>query len=264
MVPYFYLSDPSRRRCSREFLTRAYARKGLPKPNWIDGLRHYMNFAGKALDAFIAWARPETIGPIRVLGAQPLHQLAAEGRGGVLIVSHLGNAELCRARLAEDLGRPVNVLLHTRHAVHYNRLLRAIRPEVAAQTIQVTDIGPETAIALKERVERGEWIAIAGDRTPIVSKGRVSRALFLGRPAAFSQGPFILAAVMGCPVFLMFCLRDEDGHTVTFEHFADDIRLPRRNRREYLDGLVGRYAEILERTCLMAPLQWYNFYDFWA
>lgn len=264
VVTYFFLTNAAGRRHSLEFLARANAARRLPAPSQWDGLRHYMSFAAKALDTFIAWADPDRTGPIAVDGAEALDRLAAEGRGAVMIVTHLGNAELSRARLATRFEKDINVLLHTRHAVRYNRLIRSVRPDAADHTIQVTDVGPETAIDLKERVERGEWIAIAGDRTPVEFNGRISMVPFLGRDAPFSQGPYVLAALMGCPVFLMFCLREGDSHRVTFEPFAERIELPRRNKDEALTELAVRYARRLEHHCLRDPLQWYNFFDFWA
>jgi len=117
---------------------------------------------------------------------------------------------------------------------------------------------------LSERVDRGEWIAIAGDRTPTTGHARTSRAPFLGEEAAFSQGPYVLAALMGCPVYLMFCLREGNGHTVYFERFAERIDLPRKDRQATLARLVSQYASRLEYHCIRAPLQFYNFYDFWA
>ncbi|NUB05966.1 glycosyltransferase family 2 protein [Azospirillum sp. Vi22] len=264
VVSYFYATNAAGRRHSLDFLAQANAAKGRPAPSWWDGLRHHMSFAVKALDTFIAWAAPERTGPIDVDGAEALSRLAAEGRGALLIVSHLGNAELSRARLGTRFEKDINVLLHTRHAVRYNRMIRSVRPDAADHTIQVTDIGPQTAIDLKERVERGEWIAIAGDRTPVEFNGRVSRVPFLGREAAFSQGPYVLAALMGCPVYLLFCLREGQGHRVTFEPFAERIELPRRGKDDALAALAARYAQRLEHHCLRDPLQWYNFFDFWA
>jgi predicted LPLAT superfamily acyltransferase len=97
-----------------------------------------------------------------------------------------------------------------------------------------------------------------------MSHGRVSEAMFLGEPAPFSQGPFILAALLNCPVLTLFCLREGAGHRAYFEGFADEVALPRKARAEALAGYVARYAQRLERYCLQQPLQWYNFYDFWA
>jgi predicted LPLAT superfamily acyltransferase len=199
-----------------------------------------------------------------VNGADELDRLAAEGKGVLLIVSHLGNSELSRARLSERFHKSINVLVYTQHAALYNRIVKAVRPDVEDHTIQVAEVGPATAIDLKERVERGEWIAIAGDRTPLTGEARTSRAPFLGEEAPFSQGPYVLGALMGCPVYLMFCLREGDGHTVYFERFADRIELPRGKRGEVLAELAARYAQRLEHYCLRSPMQFYNFFDFWG
>src|SRR5262249_57318797 len=125
-------------------------------------------------------------------------------------------------------------------------------------------MGPQTAIELKECVERGEWLAIAGDRTPVHRQSRTCRVPFLGGEASFPVGPYILAALMGCPVYLMFCLREGSRHTVHFERLADSVSLPRYDRERGLRELAARYAQRLEHYCLLAPLQWYNFYDFWT
>jgi predicted LPLAT superfamily acyltransferase len=263
VVAYFHLTGGKVRGYSMAYLRRVHARLELPPPTWWDGLRHYMSFATKALDTFIAWSAPQRLGPVTVIGAEDLDRLSSQGKGVLLIVSHLGNSELSRARLSERFHKSINVLVYTQHAALYNSVVRAVRHDVDDHTIQVTEVGPATAIDLRDRIERGEWIAIAGDRTPLTGETRTSRAAFLGDEAPFSHGPYVLAALMGCPVHLMFCLREGDGHTVYFERFADRIELPRRNRAEFLAELAARYAQRLEFHCLRSPMQFYNFFDFW-
>jgi predicted LPLAT superfamily acyltransferase len=263
IVAYFHLTGGKTRGHSVAYLRRVHARRGLPLPTWWDSLRHFMSFATKALDTFIAWSAPQRCGPVAVKGGEELDRLAADGKGVLLIVSHLGNSELSRACLSERFHKTVNALVYTQHAALYNRIVKTVQPDVEAHTIQVTEIGPATAVVLKERLERGEWIAIAGDRTPLTGEARCSWAVFLGDEAPFSQGPYVLAALMGCPVYLMFCLREGDGHTVYFERFADRIELPRRHRAEFLAELAARYARRLEHHCLRSPMQFYNFFDFW-
>jgi predicted LPLAT superfamily acyltransferase len=264
VVAYFHLTGGEGRSCSMAYLRRVHARLGLHPPTRWDSLRHYMSFATKALDTFIAWSVPQRLGPVAVVGADDLDRLSAEGKGVLLMVSHLGNSELSRACLSTRFHSNINVLVHTRHAALYNRVVKAVRHDVEDHTIQVTEVGPAIAIDLRDRIERGEWIAIAGDRTPLTGEARTSRAIFLGDEAPFSHGPYVLAALMGCPVYLMFCLRENDGHTVYFERFADSIELPRRNREEFLARLAACYAQRLEHYCLRAPIQFYNFYDYLA
>jgi predicted LPLAT superfamily acyltransferase len=87
---------------------------------------------------------------------------------------------------------------------------------------------------------------------------------FLGTPAAFSHGPYVLAHLLGCPVYLLFCLRRQGHHELVLERFAESIRLPREGREASLAGHAERYAARLAHFAQRFPFQWYNFFDFWA
>ncbi|WP_448207158.1 glycosyltransferase family 2 protein [Azospirillum sp. sgz302134] len=265
VVLYFYLTGIEQRRASAAFLARAFAARGeARRPTALDGYRHFLSFAGRALDTFAGWAGrlgPEAVQPGEV---DALREAAGNPRGALFIVAHLGNVDLSRAVLDAQTRRRLLVLVHTRHAENYNRVLREWNPEAAVNTLQVTDIGPETAIALQERVEQGQWVVIAGDRVPVQSRGRVSTVPFLGEPAPFSQGPYILASLLDCPVYLLFCRRDGDRHYLSAEKLADRVVLPRGKREEALAGYAAAFASRLERHALADPYQWFNFFDFWA
>jgi predicted LPLAT superfamily acyltransferase len=265
IVFYFFVTDPQRRLWSRRFLARAYAARGeAVTPTLLDVYRHFMSFAAQAVDVFGAW-----IGALRpgaVVSDDPieLQRLAADPRGAVLVVSHLGNAELSRALLDERLRSRITVLVHTRHAENYNRVVREFRPEAASRVIEVTDIGPDTAVALKDRVERGEWIAIAGDRSPVLSRERIVKLPFLGKEAPFPQGPWILAFLLECPVYVLWCCREGHGWRLTLKPLVERIHLPRGSRQMALSDVARRYVTELEAICLKYPFQWFNFFDFWA
>ena len=88
---------------------------------------------------------------------------------------------------------------------------------------------------------------------------------FLGQPAPFAVGPYVLAHVLECPVLLFFCLREAGGLQT----------LPGALRRSYpvassraaaaaAAAWAGRYAARLADYAGRFPLQWYNFYDFWG
>jgi predicted LPLAT superfamily acyltransferase len=191
--------------------------------------------------------------------------MESDSRGAVVVVSHHGNIELRQALLVPALRDRLTVLVHTRQAENYNHLLSKFRRSAGSRMIQVTELDPSTAILLKERVEAGEWVAIAGDRVPVLSTGRVARVPFLGEPAEFSQGPWVIAALLGCPVYLLFCRREGgERWRLSAECFAEQIILPRGRRDEALTEYAAAYARRLERECREAPWQWYNFFDFWA
>jgi predicted LPLAT superfamily acyltransferase len=93
---------------------------------------------------------------------------------------------------------------------------------------------------------------------------RSIHAPFLGGSAPFPEGPFILASLLACPVYLLFCLRIDGRYRVFIEPFADPLALPRRTRRQALELAIVNYAQRLEAHCLLAPTQWFNFFDFWG
>ncbi len=260
IVLYFYLAGSVRRQASKDFLTRILGRA----PTFGEGYRHFMNFAMRAVDSFAAWTGSFPAGSI--IAGERLNMIALERdpRGALIVVSHLGNADLSRALLAPAMQKRLVVLVHTRHAVNYHRMLEKYCPSASANLIQVTEFGPETILLLKEKVEQGAWIVIAGDRTPVASHGRSVMAPFLGQNAPFAQGPWLLGALLECPVYLLFCLPQDNKYMLNIESFAERIDLPRGQREEALAKHTAAYAARLEYYARMAPLQWFNFFDFWA
>jgi len=99
------------------------------------------------------------------------------------------------------------VLIHTKHAQRFNRLLAQLNADSQVNLMQVTELSAATAVLLSEKVARGEFVAVAGDRIPVTPKPRVAMAEFFGAPAPFPVGPYILADLLQCPVFLLFSLR---------------------------------------------------------
>ncbi len=260
IVFYFLLFGTKQRHASQQFLVRTLKRP----PSFAEIYRHHMNFAMRALDVFIAWTGGITSEAVVPTNPEELAGIVSDPRGGLIVVSHLGNVDIARAVLDAKTRERMTILVHTHHAENYNRVLRRFNPAAAMNMLQVTEIGPETIIDLKQRIERGEWIVIAGDRTSVLHRQHSVFVPFFGAPAAFPQGPWILGALLESPVYLLFCLQEGKRYRLTMERFAEHIQLPRSSREESLRCYVARYAERLEHYSAMAPLQWYNFFDFWA
>jgi predicted LPLAT superfamily acyltransferase len=127
----------------------------------------------------------------------------------------------------------------------------------------VTDINAATAMLLSDKIDNGELIIITADRTSVSRNPRISRAKFLGADASFPQGPFILASLLKCPVYTLFCLKQKGKQVIYFEHFSDRLTFSRKNREQAIQQTIQSYAQRLEHYCLMEPLQWFNFFDFW-
>ena len=268
VIGYFFVFGSEARRASRAFLSRVYSdprgRETLcERPGWRQSYRHFFSFGEAILDKLAAWAGEIGEEDIVFENRALFDELYNSGRGGLLIASHLGNMEVCRALGELSLGLKLNVLVHTKHAPNFNRLLNRVGPESSVSLIQTTAVDPSTAMMLQDRIERGEFVVIVGDRTPVGQSTRYSWASFFGHRAPFPQGPFILAAILECPVQLIFCLKRAGRYHIIFEHFSGSIMIPRKDRSEILDACASRYAARLEHYCATDPYKWFNFFDFW-
>ena len=262
---WYMVTKPEARASSSDYLRRiaAFQNASLVRPGMVTVLRHFASFAENLLDKMLLWSGLFKTDSVQLYGQEKLVAQLAAKRGGLLICSHLGNLELCRVLSRQETGLKLTVLIHTKHAQIFNRMLAQLDPDSQLNLMQVTEVSPATAVLLSEKIGRGEFVAIAGDRIPVSSRPRVALAEFLGEIAPFPVGPYILASLLRCPVYLLFSLRTGRASEVHFELFRESIRLPRRGRDEALAGLVREYALRLEHFCLRAPLQWFNFYDFW-
>jgi len=268
VMVYFFFFGGDARRYSKDFLSRAYQFDPESSPfskvptRW-NSFQHLISFGNSLIDKIASWLGKVPRGNIEFSNRNLFLQTAKEKRGGIVFASHIGNMELCRALGQGEHDMKLNVLVHTHHAENFNRVLKKANPNVTAELLQVTSIGPDTAIMLQDKVSNGELIIIVGDRLSVDNPGRNSRLDFLGQPASFPQGPFILASILKCPVYLLFCMKESSGFSIHFEAFSERIVLPRKSRQEALKAVTETYARRLEYFAVRYPLQWYNFFDFW-
>lgn len=270
VVTYFFLTGRQARTASLNYLKKVSTQMVVDqapstgvRANWCGSFHHMMMFAQSALDKLAAWTGVFDHGRIIFPERHAFDALLTSGRGALLIASHLGSIEMTRALATNAQRAVVNAVVYTDQAQNFNQTLEQANGEFGVNLIQVSHFGPDTAIMLKEKIDRGELVVIVGDRTPPADSGRVSQAQFLGALASFAQGPWILASLLECPVYLFFCLQQQQQYEIHFEAFVDQIKLPRKTRQESLQVLIQQYASRLQVYCLKAPYQWFNFYDFW-
>lgn len=266
VIAWYFCFQGRARRASLDYLRRVQEQGGLsPGASLgIYNIRHFFAFGVGLLDKLAAWSGGLTPGEVTYCERrEEFLRVVQSGRGCLLIASHLGNMEV--SRMMADTHRRVklNILVHTKHAESFNRLLKEVDEASCLNLIQVTEVSPATAVMLNEKIEAGEVVVIAGDRTAVTGSDRQSEVDFLGAPAAMPQGPYILASILRCPVYLIFSVRDGKGYRIFIEPFAERIKLSRQKRDRELNDWAQRFADRLADYALRYPLQWFNFYDFW-
>ena len=267
VITYFFVCSRVAREASLEFLTRAFE-AGSPvltaKPGNRQSFAHFISFGRAVLDKIAVWMGGVSNQSVAFPNREYFRGQIATKKGGVILASHLGNLDICRYLSKQTPTLKLNIMVHTRHAQKFNELLNKVNSETNINFVQVDTVGPDTAMLLKQKVDDGEFVAIVGDRIPIDDNARFLQVPFLGCDAGFPMGPFILAALLRCPVYTLFCIKHDGGYQVDVEFFAERLQLARKSREADLKGYIVQYAEILQRYSLQYPYQWFNFYRFWG
>lgn len=271
VVAVYWLGAHQARQASQNWLKRVRSEltaRSRPIPARLNSYHHFLRFADAMLDKIASWRGEMRLGQDVVFAPNAEAALdITSPQGKLLLASHLGDIEACRALAQLQVSKTINALVFNDNAQRFKQIMAEIAPHAGLNLLPVTDIGPDTAILLKDKLDRGEWVAIVGDRIAVnPQRGNSCRVIwsrFMGHPAPFPQGPFILASILRCPVLLIYALRQQGKLHLHCEPFADPLLLPRADRQAALQQAVDRYAERLEHYALQAPLDWFNFFNFW-
>jgi len=269
VVVYYWATRKDARRASLAYLQRLESSKGAlgHTPGWRDTLRHFLAFADTILDKLLAMSGALAGQALRTVGEEGLIELGRQGRGAVIVTGHVGCMELCRVSAERHRGVRLNVLVHTVHAERFNRMLQRLHPDSDVRLIQVTEVNPATAILLADKVAQGEFVAIAGDRVP-VGHGMTVPAMFLGEEARWPVGPYVLAALLKCPLYAMVCVREAanvgaPSYVLRTHCLADRLVLPRHARVQAMTDCAQQFANWMEDVLVRSPWAWFNFFSFW-
>jgi len=137
-----------------------------------------------------------------------------------------------------------------------------LNPALAASVINARQDGTTTALAIKEALDEKALVTLLVDRAR--PGNQTAEVDFLGAPASFPVGPWMLAAALKVPVVLCFGLyRGGNRYDFYFELFTNALVTERGRRDAAVRDIVQCYADRLAHHARSAPYNWFNFYDFW-
>ena len=266
VVLYFYATGGQARRAIAQYQQRLARHSGRDDlfPARCAVYRQYLTFAEILLDKLDVWQGKITHRDLDMDDPDGLlAQLSRRrSRGQILLCAHLGNLDVCRALAGHNPDVKLVVLVHNHNAVRFNQVLAA-SGATNVELKQVSELDAAAMLDLSQRVERGEWLAITGDRVPLRGNRTVS-VDFLGAAASLPQGPWLLAGMLRCPVNTLFCTRQgKRRYRLSMRRIRDELSWTRATREAEIQRAAQSYAGELAQACLQAPLQWFNFYPYW-
>lgn len=249
---YFVLTDRTARRASQEFQQAVLGRP----VGWGGVFRHLLTFATTLLDRVYLAAGDFQRFEVEIVGLSVVDRLLQDGKGCVLLGSHLGSFDLMMlAQRAMD-GRPISVLMRVDPRARVRRIAG-----VTDQGPSVIQTGrPDTYLRAHEALQRGEIVCLLADRVDGAAPALAAR--FLERVASFPVAPHVLAARSEAPVVMCFGLH-QGGNRYRIEFVEFGPPAAPDSRGSALQPAVDRYAAVLESFARRYPLNWFNFYPFW-
>ena len=260
VVGWYTLFRPSVRRRGSYYLSRRFPGRSLPG-RLSDSFWHSLEL-GKALvdRAAVGLLPPGTI-KATLLEREALLDLLREGRGLILLTSHVGSWQAMMPALSL-LNTPVNLLIQ-REAGDVDSHYFELRGEACPFRI-IDPLGfLGGAIEMTSALKRGEVLCIMGDRVFGEARGVVS-VDFLGAPAPFPTGPYKIAAATGAPIAVLFSVKT--GFATYRMVLAGVLRVPERAGRapQGYRPFAESYVRLLEECVGEHPFQFFNFYNMWA
>jgi predicted LPLAT superfamily acyltransferase len=260
VVAYYVLFSPLARTRAGFYLERRFRGKSA-MGRLLDCYRLCLELGRVLVDR----AAVGIIGPSalrgELLGLDLLLKLRNEGKGMILLTSHVGCWQAAMSAL-EGLNRPVHLLMRREDGEldrHYFEHTGTPSPYGI--------IDPSGylggALEMTGALNRGEIVCIMGDRV-FGNDANAVEMEFLGDKAQFPVSAFRLAAATGAPVIVLFSCKT--GRNAFEVSAAKIIRVPGnigRKSKETLGPYIQQYIDSLEAYVETNPYQFFNFYDMW-
>ena len=252
---YFYLTGRRAHRASRQFfrLATGQARR-------FDYYRQLLCFSRCLVDRVTILSGEGDRFRVRPSGREALLAAQQQGRGLILLGSHLGSFEACKLLASDRMDLDVHIVAYFAGSTKIRDALDAINPALRDSFIDPTEA--DAVFRMRDVIDNGGVLAILSDRIGIGDKQ--AEVDFLGQAAWLPTGPYYLASILRCPVFCFFGLRVGDYAYDTYAiELADQITLARGRREQQAQAYAQRYADLLADMARKYPSNWFNFHPFW-
>jgi len=198
-------------------------------------------------------------------GFEHLKAAAANGAGGIILMSHLGNWEIAAHLLHRELpGVRLLIFIGGKEREAIEKMQKQGLMDAGIRIVAVDREGgsPFDLVDGIRVLNEGGLISMTGD----VLWHRAQRSIpvaFLGHEVRVPETPYRLALLSGAPLFIFFSYRTRKAGF----HFvgSEPIHLhahSREQREAAVRSAAQTYADVLEQAVRDHPFEWYHFESF--
>ena len=202
---YFCLVRGPERQASFAYLSRVFGRPA----SWREVLRHFHEFSSVTADRFFFLAGRADEIPVRFVLDERLQTVLQQDRPGIILAAHFGSFEAARVLGPEMGGFNLHIVLDKALNERFMAIMATLEPELHRMIIDSQQDSVALGLNISDVLKAGDWVGFLADRHR--AGDRTTEQNFLGSPAQFPIGPYIIASVFKTPLIGMFCRLSDDG-----------------------------------------------------
>ena len=258
----YFLFFPNRVASSKYFYSNLYTQKSSLFHLWCVW-KQYHSFARVFVDRF-KYTHFENISYVSE-GEDYLEEALSNKRGGIILMSHLGNWEIA-AHILKQKYKDLPLLLYmgSRNKEQIEKLQKKSLKERGIQVLAAEE-GEETPYDIIQGVRflrAGGIVSMTGD----VLWHREQRSVetkFLNHSVRVAEVPHYLALITGVPLFVLFSFRiDKSKYSFSVSEPFYLSAETKAQKIQMVQESAQMYASLLEEKIKAHPFQWYHFKPF--
>jgi predicted LPLAT superfamily acyltransferase len=260
----YFLFSAHRRAVGRRFYSELFPEKNLFF-HYYCIWKQFTNFTYVFLDRFVQ-REMKDLG-YSIEGRHHITAARESKKGGILLMSHMGNWEIA-AHLLTKVFPDLQLLLFMgiRQKQEIEKIQKQSIRRDGIQVIAVDEDGgsPFDIVEGIRFMQNGGLVSMAGDVVWREDQRTVS-GTFLGHRVHLPEAPFVLSLVTGAPLIVFFAFRtDTDSY-----HFSAMppivVNAPSRQERSTaIQAAAQQYLDYMATALFRHPFEWYHFTDFFG
>ncbi len=227
------------------------------KPSLINQFKHILSYANSLVDKILVFCgdfNPDNIIFEDENDKNKLFDDISRKKGVLLICTHIGNIEVFYSYYLNSANKNThaNVFVNKKQGKIFAGFLETIKTDFPVKFFPVEEISLNTGIELKENLDKGEIVFIAGDRLAQDNDTKMIKARMFEHDILLPKGTFKLAKLMDVPTYFISAVKLGKYYKIYLEQQNDLSQ----------KALSDAFAQYMEKVVKINPFQFFNFYDF--
>ena len=257
LVSFFtFLFAPNVRYYSKKYFKTTYEYLKI-KPSLLNCFKHIHAYADSLVDNLLVLCGDYSPDNIVFENKNDENEFSADiskKQGLFLICNHIGNIGVFQSHFLKNTNKNmnINIFMSRKQSQIFAQFLDKIKLNFPVTLFPVEETGVDTGVRLKENLNRGDIVFIAGDRLAQDNDKKAIKATMFERKILLPKGTFKLAKLMEVPVYFVSILKEGNGYKIYLE----------KQNEISEQALYTSFVKFMERIVKIDPFQFFNFYDF--